>query len=99
MSTVFFSTLSLNHNYGTEDSHENHQIYSSIFKDAANSPYHKDLDFDLPDVISKAVSSLKGNYQLKPCSKQANIRNPCGICCKSGEKKNQTNMVYFAQLC
>ena len=89
MSTVF-STLSLNHNYGTEDFHanhqENHQIYSSIFRDAANSPYHKDLDFDLSDVISKAVNSLKGNYQSKSCSKQANIRNPCGICCKSVNK-------------
>ena len=89
MSTVF-STLSLNHNYGTEDFHanhqENHQIYSSIFRDAANSPYHKDLDFDLSDVISKALNSLKGNYQSKSCSKQANIRNPCGICCKSVNK-------------
>ena len=89
MSTVF-STLSLNHNYGTEDFHanhqENHQIYSNIFRDAANSPYHKDLDFDLSDVISKAVNSLKGNYQSKSCSKQANIRNPCGICCKSVNK-------------
>ena len=85
-----FSTLSLNHNYGTEDfhanHHENHQIDSSIFKDAANPSYHKDLDFDLLDVISKAVNSLKGNYQSKSCSKQANIRNPCGICCKSVNK-------------
>ena len=89
MSNVF-STLSLNHNYGTEDfhanHHENHQIDSSIFKDAANPSYHKDLDFDLLDVISKAVNSLKGNYQSKSCSKQANIRNPCGICCKSVNK-------------
>ena len=64
MSTVF-STLSLSRIYGTEDFHanhqENHQIYSSIFKDAANSPYHKDLDFDLSDVISKAVNSVKEN--------------------------------------
>ena len=98
MSSVF-STLSLNHNYGTEEFHANHeenrQIYSSIFKDAANSPYHEDLDFDLSDVISKAVNSLKGNYQSKSCRKQANIRHPFGICCKSVTK---TNMVYFAQL-
>ena len=77
MSTVF-STLSLSHNYGTEDfqanHQENHQIYSSIFKDAGNSPYHKDLDFGLSDVISKAVNSLKGNYQSKSCSKQAKVQ-------------------------
>ena len=89
MSTVF-SILSLNHNYGAEDSRanhqESHQIYSSIFKDAANSPYHKDLDFDISDAISKAVNSFKENYQSKSCSKQANIGNPCSICCKSVNK-------------